>query len=73
MVSPWCSLNFSPGVENSPSTVESSSKTELVEHRQAFIQELQTSSGLRTTHGAVTYIVAMDYAVHFLVEWLLYN
>ena len=24
------------------------------------------------TQGAVTYIVAMDYAVHSLLEWLLY-
>ena len=36
----------------------------LVEHRQAFIHELWTSSGLRTTIGAATYIIAMDYAAY---------
>ena len=32
-----------------------------------------TSSGLRTTPGASTYIVAKGYAVHSLMEWLLWD
>ena len=37
----------------------------------SFHQHQLTSSGLRTTQGAVTYIVAKGYATHSLVERLL--